>query len=55
MVWGFMIPEPFDYAVEALNIKTVYNRYSEWYRSVGKVSNDWYQDCAGHINYDKLF
>jgi len=50
MMWGLMIPEPFDHPLEASTIISAYSHFAEWATSGGVDYADWYQQKPGYTN-----
>jgi len=50
MMWGLMIPEPFEYPSEENLITNAYLHFAEWATSGGVSYPDWYRPLPGYIN-----
>jgi LruC domain-containing protein len=55
MMWGIMIPEPFDYPFEYDAVNVAYLHFDEWALSGGIDFNDWYKNISGYRNNTKIF
>ena len=55
MMWGIMIPEPFDYPFEYDAVTAAYLHFNEWAVSGGIDFNDWYKNISGYRNNTKIF
>lgn len=50
MMWGIMIPEPFEYPAECSSILQAFLHFAEWATSGGAIYTDWYKSTAGNKN-----
>lgn len=50
MMWGLMIPEPFQYPSERNSIINAYLHFAEWATSGGTSYPDWYKPLSGYTN-----
>lgn len=55
MMWGIMIPEPFEYPSECSSILKAYTYFAEWAASGGTTKTDWYMSNAGNKNMDFIY
>ncbi len=55
MMWGIMIPEPFEYPSERNSIVSAYTYFSDWATSGGTTHTDWYRPGAGNARQDQIY
>ena len=55
MMWGLMIPEPFQYPSEYNSIVKGYLHFAEWATSGGSSYPDWYKDLSGYIDQEFIY
>jgi len=55
MMWGLMIPESFQYPLEANTIISAYPHFAEWATSGGVSYSDWYMQKTGYINHEYIY
>ena len=55
MMWGIMIPEPFNYPFEYQAVDVAYLHFNEWALSGGADFNDWYKNLSGYRDDTKIF
>ncbi len=55
MMWGIMIPEPFNYPFEYQAVDVAYLHFNEWALSGGVNFNDWYKNLSGYRDDTKIF
>jgi LruC domain-containing protein len=55
MMWGIMIPEPFNYPIEYQAVDVAYLHFNEWALSGGVNFNDWYKNLNGYRDDTKIF
>lgn len=55
MMWGLMIPEPFEYPSEKNLITQAYIHFSEWATSGGTNHQDWYKPLSGNTNDEYIY
>ncbi len=55
MPWAIHIAGNFDYPIEKMDIRTVYNYFEEWANSDGDLYNDWYLNKPGYRQSDLTY
>ncbi|MFA5849418.1 MAG: LruC domain-containing protein [Bacteroidales bacterium] len=55
MMWGLLIPEPFEYPSEESSIIDAYSHFSEWATSGGISYPDWYRPLVGYIDREYIY
>jgi len=55
MMWGIMIPEPFEYPAETSSIIKAFSHFAEWATSGGLTYTDWYKSIAGNKNLEFIY
>jgi len=55
MMWGIMIPEPFEYPAEFSSITNAYSHFAEWATSGGTSSTDWYKPVSGNQGLNSIY
>ena len=55
MMWGLMIPEPFQYPSEYNSIEKAYLHFAEWATSGGTSYPDWYKDLTGYMDEEFVY
>jgi len=55
MMWGILIPEPFEYPSERNSIISAYTYFSDWATSGGATHTDWYRPGAGNARQDQIY
>ncbi|OFY43569.1 MAG: hypothetical protein A2X18_06405 [Bacteroidetes bacterium GWF2_40_14] len=55
MMWGLMIPEPFQYPSEYNSIVKAYLHFAEWATSGGTSYPDWYKELSGYIDQEFVY
>ncbi|OFY43216.1 MAG: hypothetical protein A2X18_09245 [Bacteroidetes bacterium GWF2_40_14] len=55
MMWGLLIPEPFEYPSEESSIIDAYSHFSEWATSGGISYTDWYRPLVGNIDREFIY
>ena len=43
LAWGIMVPTDFKWALEYVNIKTVYSLFTDWVTSGGVKNQEWWK------------
>ena len=55
MMWGIMIPEPFEYPAECSSIINAYSHFAEWATSGGTSSTDWYKPVSANQSLNSIY
>lgn len=57
LAWGIMVPTDFKWALEYVNIKTVYSLFTDWVTSGGVKNQEWWKtfDSSKVTNNNQIF